>query len=430
METRATPQHVVVINDRSAMVGGASNLSILSAQFLERQGIGVTFFAGDAASEPMPVARTVNVGHRHLMQQTRMSALGRGLYNPAALAGLREIIRRDTPSTIYHVHGWSKILSPSIFQALAPMRERVVLHAHDYFLACPNGGYANFRTGAVCTLTPLSARCLATQCDKRGYHEKFWRTARHLVRGWLFDIGFQPANIVVVHDGMRGYFARAGVNLDRVRTIRNPVTPLLAAPEAPWDKRSFFFIGRLEPEKGFGDAAKAARAAGARLEVIGDGEGRAVLERDFPEVVIHGWQDRDGIRRIVGAARAVVVSSRVPEPFSLAAVEAVASGIPVIMPVEALIGSELADLGCGLTFKSGDIASLSRAMRQMNEDDDLIRRMAASCRRHGASLAPDVESWGGALLALYSDVLSRSDGLRLEHRGARPDATSPTTAPA
>jgi hypothetical protein len=47
--------HVVVINDRSSRVGGASNLAVLSAQMLEHGGVGVTYFAGDCPP-PNPVA--------------------------------------------------------------------------------------------------------------------------------------------------------------------------------------------------------------------------------------------------------------------------------------------------------------------------------------------------------------------------------------
>ena len=141
----ATLQKAVIINDRSAMVGGASNLAILSARFLAAHGVDVVFFAGDEVTAPAPVARTINLGCPPLTLQGKAAAFVGGLYNAKAYSALKTLIAEDTPSTIYHVHGWSKILSPSIFRALAPVRSRVILHAHDYFLACPNGGFANFR---------------------------------------------------------------------------------------------------------------------------------------------------------------------------------------------------------------------------------------------------------------------------------------------
>lgn len=402
--------HVVIINDRSARVGGASNLAVLSARMLEQNDIAVTYFAGDERPDEAPVADTINLGDRPLVQQGRMSAFTSGLYNARAYEALHDLVRRtDTPSTIYHVHGWSKILSPSIFRALEQVRERTILHAHDYFLACPNGGFANFRSHEVCTLKPMSVQCLAAQCDKRGYYEKVWRSARHVLREQFFSVRKTPANIVMVHERMTDYFSRAGINGECLDTIRNPVKPFLDTPIEPWRNKAFFFIGRLEPEKGFDDAAKAARQAGAALHIIGDGDGRAMLETDYPEVVLHGWQDRQQLSATVREARALVVSSRVPEPFGLAALEAVSSGIPVVMPDSALLGREIAERGCGLTFRAGDMRSFTDALRIMAADDELVRTMSARCLEAAPTMAHTEASWGEALMDLYERVLERAD---------------------
>lgn len=403
---------VVVINDRSVRVGGASNLAILSANLLQDVGVAVTFFAGDVAGVDRPVPDTINLAAQPLMQQPRLSALVSGLYNRQAHDGLGDVISRiDTPGTIYHLHGWSKILSPSIFRALWPVRARVVLHAHDYFLSCPNGGFANYRKNQVCPLTPMSMSCLTTNCDKRGYHEKLWRSVRHLMREHYYPIQEVAANIVIVHQRMHDYFLRGRVESANIEVIRNPVEPFLDRATDPWKKRDFFFVGRLEPEKGFEDAAIAARLAGAKLHVIGDGAGRTRLERDFPEVVIHGWKSKDEMRDILCDARALIVSSRVPEPFGLAALEAVTSGIPVILPDAALLGEELAAMGCGLTFQSGKVETLASGIRRLASDDMLLRLMSVNCLRRSAEMAHTPASWLEALLALYGRVLERANAV-------------------
>ncbi|TCU14295.1 glycosyltransferase family 4 protein [Rhizobium sullae] len=403
------PDRVVVINDRSTKVGGASNLAILSAHLLKRAGIPVTYLAGDAAGSELPADDTINLGGAPLTDQGRIAALISGLYNTQALEAVREVIdSADTASTIYHVHGWSKILSPSIFQALWPVRQRVVLHAHDYFLCCPNGGFANYRKDTVCLLTPMSVPCMTTQCDKRGYHEKIWRSARHVLRERLYPTSELPANIVIVHQRMREYFERSGICTDHIETIRNPVEPFLRRGAEPWTMRDFFFVGRLEPEKGFEDAARAARLANVRLQIIGDGAGRSLLERDYPEVIIHGWKVKGEMHELLHNARAIVVSSRVPEPFALAAVEAIGSGIPVIVPDAALLGNELEEFGCALTFRTGNIGSLATAMRQLAADDAMVRSMSLNGLIKASSLAHSPETWGEALIALYGRILERT----------------------
>lgn len=423
------PGRVVIINDRSAEIGGASNLSSLAARMLREADVPVTFFAGD---EPAGMAQpqTVHVNGRPLVEQGRLSALAGGLYNRDAYRILsRWIAGHDNPSTIYHVHGWSKILSPSIFRALMPVRERVVLHAHDYFLACPNGGFINYPAASICTLDPMSMRCLSTQCDKRGYHQKVWRSTRHLLLQRFFALRSSPANIVLVHEQMRGFFKRAGVDDSRMVTIRNPVAPFLSSPTRPHTQRDFFFIGRLEPEKGFEDAARAARLAGVPLHVIGEGAGRSLLEEHYPEVMLHGWCNRAQMADRLRHARCVIVSSRVPEPFGLAALEAVGSGIPVVLPSHALLAAELAEAGAAFTFPTLGIEALAAKLRRLADDDDLVSAMSENARSCAPHLANTTQSWLSALLDLYAGILHDAIKARSPTPGGKRGGATRSTVP-
>ena len=400
---------VVIVNDFSTPLGGASSLACLLAQQLERRHIPVTYFAGDKSGDARPCRDTICVGGEALTRQTTSSAFVSGLYNRQAYRSLRTLIdTSDTPDTIYHVHGISQTLSPSVLHALADVRARTILHAHDFFLPCPNGGFADYQTSTICTRKPLSMSCLTTQCDKRNAAQKAWRLARHSIREHVFPIRSAAAAIVVIHEGMRAFFARAGIRQELLQTIRNPVEPVFtsAKPPTPWMNRNFFFIGRIEPEKGYDLAAEAARRAGVPMHFIGDGAGRPALEQQYPEAVCHGWKDREGIRGLLAGARAVVVASRLPEPFGLVAIEAAAGGIPVITPRAALLSPEIERIGCGATFNDNDAASLARLMSEFAGGDDAIRLMSANGLRRAMSLAHSPETWTDALLKTYRDVLT------------------------
>ncbi len=101
-----------------------------------------------------------------------------------------------------------------------------------------------------------------------------------------------------------------------------------------------------------------------------------------------------------------------PEPFGLAALEAVTSGIPVILPDAALLGDEIAELGCGLTFQSGKVETLAAAMRRLTGDNMLVRLMSVNCMRRSSGLAHTPASWRDALIALYSRILERTAAQR------------------
>src|SRR5262245_61106930 len=170
---------VVVINDVSVMRGGATAVALGSVELLAAQGVPITFIAGDDGTHVDPRSRLgefLALGFRHILDRSALDAALGGLYNAEVEKLLaRWIAANDTSRTIYHIHGWTKILSPAVFRALRPVAHRVVITAHDFFIVCPNGGYFNFATEAPCRLRPMGLRCLLTACDRRSYAHKVWR---------------------------------------------------------------------------------------------------------------------------------------------------------------------------------------------------------------------------------------------------------------
>ena len=86
------------------------------------------------------------------------------VFDPTVSAALRRWIdEHDTPGTVYHLHNWHKVLSPSALGSLRKVASRLVVSTHDFFLACPNGGYFNFPRQQTCNLTPLGLACLGDE---------------------------------------------------------------------------------------------------------------------------------------------------------------------------------------------------------------------------------------------------------------------------
>jgi hypothetical protein len=109
----------------------------------ERQ-VPVTVLSGDGGSAALAQlgAETVALGGQHIMSGNRAAAALRGLYDASTGTALADwIAAHDTPGTVYHLHNWHKVLSPSVFRALRMVASRLLISAHYYFLVCPNGGY-------------------------------------------------------------------------------------------------------------------------------------------------------------------------------------------------------------------------------------------------------------------------------------------------
>ena len=326
-------QHVVVINDASRARGGATGLAVLSALRLRARGLRVSYVCGDAGDAPELAAAGVEViaaGSGRLLERGRGHAMRRGIFDPDMRDFTAEAVARtDGPGTVYHLHGWAQIFSPSVFTALAPVAQKTFIHAHDMFLACPNGVYMDYRRNEVCRRVPASAACILTHCDKRSYAHKLWRILRQKSLFKAFDPDLGWAGVLAIHPGMLPRLARAGYSEELLQVVRNPATAFTAERVQAENNSYLVYAGRLEEDKGALDLARAAKRVGAGLVCVGDGALRGVLERDFPEIRITGWLSKPEMIRWVSGARALVMPSHHPEPFALVLAEAAASGLPV-----------------------------------------------------------------------------------------------------
>lgn len=403
------PEKVIILNDRSEPLGGATSLALLSARLLHAQGMRVVYVTGDTAEHhTLPEGiRVVALGGQPLLKQPISSRVQNGLYNRTAFRLIREVIQReDTPETIYHLHGWAQTLSPAVFHALKPVAGRLVVSAHDFSIVCPNGSFFNFQTEEVCALRPLSGACLATHCDKRRQADKYYRVARMVARRALIDLQQTEAVIALIHPDMADWFIRSGASPDRLRTLRNPVTPFCKA-RVPAERNSeMFFIGRLEPEKGALLAVEAARAAGRRLRIIGDGPDRAELESRFPEVELEGWLDHGEIAQRICKARALIMPSRLPEPFGLVALEALQSGVPLVAFSDSLIAREAAGVNASFLAAGRSVTALTDAVRALEPDNRVADASHAGftlCR----NFSETADSWCGAIIDLYKEQIAQ-----------------------
>ena len=108
------------------------------------------------------------------------------------------------------------------------------------------------------------------------------------------------------------------------RTIPHYFDPNDFTFEADKDEY-FLYLGKVKEDKGVNVAARAAKAAGQRLIVAGDGP----TPVEYGEVRRH-YIGPDERRELLAGARALFAPSLYVEPFGMIAVEAMLSGTPII----------------------------------------------------------------------------------------------------
>lgn len=405
-----TITRIVVINDISDAKGGATALALLSAFEFRKRGYAVTYLTGDSGNNPAlqeAGVEVVGLGQDRLLGRGRLAAFASGLYNRDARRLIADwIAANDTPGTVYHLHGWTQILSPTVFGALSSVEDRVVFSAHDFFLACPNGSFSFLKTGQVCTYKPLDLQCLTANCDRRSYGQKLWRVARQALQRLLCDMR-DPPPILMIHEGMRPFFERAGIPATALHAVPNPITPFAAQRIEAERNSSALFVGRLESTKGADLACAACRAAGVPLTVIGDGVMAATLREQYPEVTFLGRLKPEEIAAHAANARMLLMPSRYPEPYGLVAIEAAWSGLPVVVSDTALLAPDILKVGAGTAVEPRDTAAFSQAVGMLAADDALALRQSLAAYNETRTLGLSTDAWIDTLIGHYSERLSR-----------------------
>jgi glycosyltransferase involved in cell wall biosynthesis len=166
-----------------------------------------------------------------------------------------------------------------------------------------------------------------------------------------------------------------------VRRFADTPPPRPAQPSA-------IVASRLAREKGVDVAIDACAIAGLPLTICGDGPLEAELRthaaRSGADVTFTGRVSTEELARLRAHASVALVPSRAAETFGLAAVEAMAAGLPV---AASRVGA-LAELAPDAALVApGDARALADAARALVADAGAPARALAAARRRAA---PDV----------------------------------------
>ncbi len=298
---------------------------------------------------------------------------------------------RRTGARVVHAHN----LNPAFgWRALAAARAagaRTVLHLHNYRLVCANG--ICFTRGADCTRCHgrNTAPGVALNCrgGTRGEAAAYgvalaaWqpRVAAHVDR-FVVPSAFALARL-------RGLGAPVGAGAVVLPSVQREIATASRAGEGD----CVLFAGRVAREKGVLDAVEACRRAGMALVVAG--EGPALEEVRAAGVEAPGRLEPEALAALRARAAVAIVPSRYEEILPLAALEAMAAGLPVV----ATRSGGLAEVVPpeGLT-PVGDVAALAKRLRALWADVAAGERALARVRE---LCAP--ERVAARLRAIYAD---------------------------
>jgi glycosyltransferase involved in cell wall biosynthesis len=205
--------------------------------------------------------------------------------------------------------------------------------------------------------------------------------------------------------------ALAGV---RIETIPNPVAieairSAAASGPAPLAPPYAIYAGKLAPNKGVDHLLPALQQAELTwpLVIVGDGPGRAALERHAAtsgrDVRFLGWRSRDETLRWMGHASLLVFPSRGPESLSRVLLEAGALGVPIAAMDTGGTRDIVIDGVTGLLSTSP--LGLGTAIARLASDRALAAKIGRAAREH-VERAFDVGAVTTRIETLYRDLLA------------------------
>lgn len=328
-------ENIVIVNDFNYTQGGASKVAIDTARLLNESGMKVYFFSAvNKEEENINGITYISTNQNEaLKEKNKLKGAINGIYNFKAKKKLKKLLKSLNPNnTVIHVHGWTKALSSSVFDIAFKMKFKVVLTMHDYFTACPNGGYFNYKQNEICNLKPLSYKCIKCNCDSRNYGFKLYRIVRQFVQNKIVKLNDRLEYAISISEFSEKILKPTLGRNTKITRIYNPIDIDETEEKVePTKNKYYLYVGRISKEKGVDLFCQVISELGYKGIVVGDGDERKKLEMQFPNIEFTGWKNKDEVKQYMKDARALIFPSRWYETAGLTVIEAQKLGTPCIV---------------------------------------------------------------------------------------------------
>jgi glycosyltransferase involved in cell wall biosynthesis len=301
------------------------------------------------------------------------------------------------------VHVMQPLGLPGAFTQAAARGLPLVAHVPDFSYPCPRINLVRI-DGAHCPDSQEGARCSSICLIPNGTHR--YAHARRLLA--QADAVVAPCRATVAMHAQHGFdtadWCCVPWGVDYALHPRR-----LAAPNGP--ELHVGFLGTLVPHKGahvLVDALRSVPDAPLVLDLYGDSfhahayeDELRRLAADDARIRFHGGYDHDDFPAVLGGLDVVAIPSLWHENLPTSGLNAVASGVPLVVSDTPGLRELVDDYAGGWTFPAGDAAALAALLTTfVDARDELVER------RPLLIAPPSLEEEAFAIERIYAAVVA------------------------
>jgi glycosyltransferase involved in cell wall biosynthesis len=325
-------------------------------------------------------------------------------------------VYRDTASLaekadLVHIHNLFPVLSQAAYYGTRKKKKPIVQHLQNYRLFCANGIMVSRGQISDHCVKGNYACAVIHGCQRSSrvlglaYASQFW--FHRFLRSYRI-----PDCFIAISSFVKDVFVKFGISEEKIFVLPHYVDTSLFESGKP-DMGYYVYVGRLSHEKGIHTLVDAfLESPHLRLVIVGDGPDRKALQDRLcavsnPRIELKGFLESSQIKDLLSKARALVLPSECYETFGLAALEALASGVPVIASRIGGIVDIVTESKTGFLFRAGDKAAILRAIDLLESMSQAGRDIMRANARRDALQRFNKEDYYNRLMRIYTSVLDR-----------------------
>lgn len=329
---------VLLVNKFHYRKGGSETYYFTLAQALKSKGHEVVFFAMKDPEHNLPCEQEKYFVSNASVQGSLSSKLNMVLhltYSKEAYRNMKALLADEKPDLVILnlVH---KQITLSIIDAIREYDSKLPIFwtMHDLIAVCPSYSMRDGQ-GNICEkcLQGSFKPCVENRCIKGSLSMSLlsWHEANYIRRRKWYD---QVDLFICPSQFYQKKLTDGRFTTSPIITLRNPLPLDTRFSLSESNEGYILYFGRLSPEKGVHNLIEAAKRCGCRLVIVGTGPQEEELKAQaegFAGIEFKGYQSGDALWSYVKKSCCVVLPSVWYENGPYSAMEAMASGKPLIV---------------------------------------------------------------------------------------------------